>query len=217
MLRVLAILTILVGNVLALTQESMKRMLAYSSVSHAGYALIGVLAAAKGEASAGTALLFYLTAYTFTTLGAFGVLAYVERKEGGGESERFGAYAGIGFKHPALGVAMTLFMVALAGLPPTGGFFGKLYVFSAAIKADELALTLVGVLGSVISVYYYLRVIVAFYMREVPEPGPTPEATPSPHLSVGLAISAAVVLILGVLPGGWVSVTRAAAQSLTNY
>ena len=85
-------------------------------------------------------------------------------------------------------------------------------MFSAALKADELALTLVGVLGSVISVYDYLRVIVAFYMREVPEPGPTP----SPHLSVGLAIFAAVVLILGVLPGGWVSVARAAAQSLTN-
>lgn len=216
-LRMLAILTILVGNILALTQESMKRMLAYSSVSHAGYAMIGMLAAAKGESSAGSALLFYLAAYTFTTLGAFGVLAYVERREGGGESERFGAYAGMGFKHPALGAAMTLFMVALAGLPPTGGFFGKLYVFSAAINANELVLTLVGVAGSVISVYYYLRVIVAFYMREVPEPGPTPEATPSPQLSLGLALSAAAVLILGVLPGGWASVTRAAAQSLASY
>lgn len=217
MLRILAVLTILVGNIIALTQDSMKRMLAYSSVAHAGYALIGVLAAAKGEPSAAAALLFYLTAYAFMTLGAFGVLAYLERREGGGESERFGAYAGVGFKHPALGAAMTLFMIALAGMPPTGGFLGKLYLFSAAIRADELSLALVGVLGSVISVYYYLRVIVAFYMREVPEPGPTPEATRSAHLSLGLAISAAVVLILGVLPGDWLAVTRTAAQSLSNY
>lgn len=214
-LKGLAVLTIIVGNVLALAQNSMKRMLAYSSVSHAGYALIGLVAAAKGESGAGQAVLFYLTAYTFMTLGAFGVLTFLERKEGGGASERFGAYAGVGFKHPALGVAMTLFMIGLAGMPPTGGFLGKLYLFSSAIRAGETSMALVGVVGSVVSVYYYLRVIVAFYMREVPAPGPTPSATPSSQLTLGLALSAAMVLLLGVFPSGWVAVTRQAILSLT--
>ena len=215
MLRWVAILTILVGNLLALSQSNVKRMLAYSSVSHAGYAMIGIVAAAKGEATAGNAILFYLTSYTFMTLGAFGVLAFLERKEGGPESERFGAYAGVGFKHPAMGVAMILFMIALAGMPPTGGFFGKLYLFSAAIRANELPLALVGIAGSLISVYYYLRVLVHFYMREVPEPGPTPTATYSRQLSLGVAISALVILLLGVFPSQWVEVGAKALASLS--
>lgn len=210
----LAVATIIVGNVMALAQNSIKRMLAYSSVSHAGYLLIGIVAVAKGEDSAGSAVIFYLASYTFMTLGAFGVLTFLERKEGGAEAERFGAYAGIGFKHPALGLAMSLFMIALAGMPPTGGFFGKMYLFTAAIRANELNLALVGILGSIISVYYYLRVIVAFYMREVPEPGPTPTATPSSQLTLGLALSVAAVLVLGVFPSHWVELSRSAFHSL---
>jgi NADH-quinone oxidoreductase subunit N len=215
LLTALAYLTIIVGNVLAIVQRNIKRMLAYSSISHAGYALIGVVAAAKGEQSAGAALLFYLTAYTFMTLGAFGVLTYLERKDGGSEAERFGAFAGVGFRHPSLGLAMSLFMIALAGMPPTGGFFGKLYVFGAALKAGELGLVLAGVLGSVISVYYYLRVIVAFYMRELPDPGPLPTATASRPLAIGLAIAAIGVIYLGVFPGRWIELGKIAIQSLT--
>lgn len=214
LLSALAVLTILIGNVLALVQQNVKRMLAYSSVSHAGYALIGLVAAARGESGAGSAVLFYLTSYTFMTLGAFGVLTFLERQDGARDAERYGAFAGVGFKHPALGLAMTLFMVALAGLPPTGGFFGKLYLFSSALRAGDLTLVLVGVAGSILSVFYYLRVIVAFYMREVPEPGPTPTATPSPHLTLGLALSAVAVLLLGVFPGPWAAITRAAVQAL---
>jgi NADH-quinone oxidoreductase subunit N len=210
----LAMVTIVVGNALALVQQSIKRMLAYSSVSHAGYALIGVVAAALGEPGAGKAVLFYLTAYTFMTLGAFGVLSFLERGDSRVESERFGAYAGIGYKHPALSAAMALFMIALAGLPPTGGFFGKLYVFSSAIRADQVSLALVGIFGSIVSVYYYLRVIVAFYMRDVPDPGPTPTATRSPDLTLGLVLSTAAVLLLGVAPGRWLVVTEAALKSL---
>jgi NADH-quinone oxidoreductase subunit N len=199
---------------LALVQTNLKRMLAYSSISHAGYALIGVVAAGRGEASAGAAVLFYLTGYTFMTLGAFGVLSFLERKEGGMDAERFGAYAGIGYKHPALGAAMVLFMIALAGIPPTAGFFGKLYLFSSAIRAGETPLAIVGILGSVISVYYYLRVIVAFYMRDVPDPGPTPTATRTPQLTIGLVVAVLMVLLIGVFPSPWIELGRSAIQSL---
>lgn len=214
LLSVLAISTILVGNVVALTQRSIKRMLAYSSVAHSGYIFIGLTAAADGEASAGAGVLFYLAAYTAMTMGAFGVLAYLERREGGRDAERFGAYAGIGFRHPVASALMALFMVSLAGLPPTGGFFGKLFVFSAALRAGHPGLVLIGVLGSVIGVYYYLRVIVAFYMRDIPEPGPTPSATPSPELGLGLLIAAALVVVLGVAPGPLIELGRAAIASL---
>lgn len=212
----MAILTILVGNVLALVQQNVKRMLAYSSIAHAGYAMIGVVVAGRGNEAAGAAVLFYLAAYTFMTLGAFGVLTFLERKDGGLEAERFGAFAGIGYKHPAVGLAMTLFMVSLAGLPPTGGFFGKLYLFSAAVRSGELALALVGIAGSIISVYYYLRVIVAFYMRDVPDPGPTPTATRSTQLGVGLALSVAGVLFFGVFPSWWIELGKVAMRSLTG-
>ncbi|MCC7385201.1 MAG: NADH-quinone oxidoreductase subunit N [Deltaproteobacteria bacterium] len=213
-LSVLAYLTIIVGNILAVMQRNVKRMLAYSSISHAGYALIGVVAVARGEESAGAAVLFYLLAYTFMTLGAFGVLTYLERKDGGAEAERFGAYAGMGFRHPALGAAMALFMIALAGMPPTGGFFGKLYIFGAALKAGELGLVVVGIVGSMISIYYYLRVIVAFYMRDVPDPGPLPLATASRFATIGLALSVAAVIYLGVLPSHWIELGRVAIRSL---
>ncbi len=215
-LSALAYLTIIVGNVLAVVQRNVKRMLAYSSVSHAGYAMIGVVAAAKGEASAGAAVLFYLLAYTFTTLGAFAVLTFLERKEGGAEAERFGAFAGVGFRHPALGVAMTLFMIALAGMPPTGGFFGKLYVFSAALAAGERGLVIAGIIGSIISVYYYLRVIVAFYMRDVPDPGPLPTATRSRSLTLGLVVASFAVVYLGVFPNRWIDLGKLAVRSLTG-
>lgn len=215
-LSLLAYLTIIVGNVLAVMQRNVKRMLAYSSISHAGYAMIGVVAAAKGEASAGAAVLFYLLAYTFTTLGAFGVLTFLERKESGAEAERFGAFAGVGFRHPALGVAMTLFMIALAGMPPTGGFFGKLYVFSAALNAGEGGLVVAGVIGSIISIYYYLRVIVAFYMRDVPDPGPLPSATHSRGLTLGLTVATVAVLYLGIFPSRWIDLGKLAVRSLTG-
>ncbi len=214
LLSLLAYATIIVGNVLAVAQRNVKRMLAYSSISHAGYALIGVVAAARGEQSAAAAVLFYLLSYTFMTLGAFGVLTFLERKEGGAEAERFGAFAGVGFRHPALGAAMSLFMIALAGMPPTGGFFGKLYVFSAALKAGELPLVITGVAGSIISIYYYLRVVAAFYMHDVPDPGPLPTATRSRALTIGLVVATAGVLMLGVFPGRWIDLGKIAVQSL---
>lgn len=213
-LSFLAAATIVVGNAMALVQASMKRMLAYSSVSHAGYLLIGVVAAARGEATAIDGVLFYLTAYTFTTLGAFGVLTYLEHKDGGSGRERFGAFVGLGFKYPWLGLVMAIFMVALAGMPPTGGFFGKVYVFSAALRAGEFNLALVGVFGSAVAVYYYLRVIVMLFMRTDREPGPELEPNPSPSLSIGLFVAGVLTLLLGILPSPWVQVSQAARQSL---
>jgi NADH-quinone oxidoreductase subunit N len=211
----LAYATILGGNLLAVMQRNVKRMLAYSSIAHAGYALIGVVAAAKGDAKAAPAVLFYLGTYTFMTLGAFGVLTFLERKDGGAEAERFGAFAGVGFRHPALGVAMALFMVALAGMPPTGGFFGKLYVFSSALSVGDYGLVFAGIAGSIISIYYYLRVIVAFYMRDVPDPGPLPTATSSRALTLGLAVAAVAVVYLGVFPGRWIDLGVKAVSTLS--
>jgi NADH-quinone oxidoreductase subunit N len=213
-LTVLAYLTVIGGNVLAIVQRNVKRMLAYSSIAHAGYALIGIVAAAKGEKSAGAAVLFYLSAYTFMTLGAFGVLTFLERKDGGRDAERFGAFAGVGYRFPALGAAMSLFMIALAGMPLTGGFVGKLYLFGAALRTGDVGLVIAGVLGSVISVYYYLRVIVAFYMRDVPDAGPLPEGTPSREIALGLALSVAGVLFLGLFPGRWIEWGLVAIKSL---
>jgi len=210
----IAIATILVGNVLALVQQSVKRMLAYSSVSHAGYAMIGMAAVAQGEQSAASAVIFYLAAYAFMTLGAFSVLTYLERKEGHADSDRFGAYAGIGFKYPALGLSMLLFMISLAGMPLTGGFVGKLYLFSAAIKADLTYLVGFGIFGSVVSVYYYLRVVVAFYMRDVADPGPVAERQPSAMIHYGLVLTTIGVLFLGLLPDSWLKLTQTVIQAL---
>jgi NADH-quinone oxidoreductase subunit N len=210
----IAAVTIIGGNILALVQRNVKRMLAYSSVSHAGYAMIGMVAVAKGEQSAAEAVLFYLSAYTFMTLGAFGVLTFLERKEGHADSERYGAYAGCGFRYPALGLLMVLFMIALAGMPLTGGFMGKLYLFSAALKADLLPLVAIGILGSIISVYYYLRVVVAFYMRDVPDPGPVAEGSPSASIHYGLLLAGLGVLVLGLFPNSWLVITKRVIESL---
>ena len=160
-LWILAALTMTVGNLSALGQRSIKRMLAYSSVAHAGYVLVALTAASESGISAA---LFYLLAYTFMNIGAFAVLILVARK--GEENLDISDYAGLGFKHPLLGLTMTLFMLSLAGLPPTAGFFGKFYIFRAAIDAGQVALTVIAVLNSLVSVYFYLGVVVSMYMRQ---------------------------------------------------
>jgi NADH-quinone oxidoreductase subunit N len=195
MLSWIAILTMTVGNVTALLQNNLKRMLAYSSIAHAGYVLVAVVAGGPDGASAA---LFYLAIYSFMNLGAFGVLTLL----GKGRDERVlvSDLAGLGFRHPALGIAMTLFMLSLGGIPPTAGFMGKFYVFGVALKANLLPLVIVGVLNSVVSIFYYLRVTVAMYMEEPQgEPAPVSWAIPS---AIALAAAAALTLWWGVQAHG---------------
>ena len=161
MLWVLAALTMTVGNVTALVQRNIKRMLAYSSIAHAGYLLVGMVAG--GEAG-GSAVLFYLIGYAFMTLGAFAVVIALGRR--GQPNENLDDYAGVGFRSPFLGAAMAVFMLSLSGIPPLAGFVGKFYIFSAAVKSGYVGLAIIGVLNSVVSVYYYVGVLVRMYMTE---------------------------------------------------
>jgi len=196
-LATLAVMSMFVANLVAGRQESVKRMLAYSSVAHAGYALVGVVAASRGiEAQA--SVLFYLFGYGVSTVGAFGALILAGRY--GKEAVSFEDLAGLGRRHPAAAIALTFFLISLAGVPPTAGFFGKLSVFQAAVESELYMLAVLGLLNSVIGAYYYLKVIVYMYMRE-PKPG-APIATPmkSGFVAAALLIAAVIVLTLGVFP-----------------
>jgi NADH-quinone oxidoreductase subunit N len=199
-LSVLAAATMTLGNLAALRQENIKRLLAYSSIAHAGYLLLGVVAAGLGVASAKPAVLFYLLGYTFTTLGAFGVVAWI----GNRQDERLlvDDWAGLGAARPAIALAMTIFLLSLGGVTPTGGFFGKFYLFKAAMESPQLTwLVVVGVLNSVVSVYYYLRIVVAMYFKDAVRPlAPTDAAS----MRIGLLITAVAVVLLGLFPGTFV-------------
>ena len=181
----LAILTMTVGNVTALLQSNLKRMLAYSSIAHAGYVLVALVAGGHDGASAA---LFYLAVYSLMNLGAFGLLALLGR--GTDERVLVSDLAGLGFRQPLLALALSVFMISLGGIPPTAGFMGKFYVFSVAVKAGLLPLVIVGVLNSVVSVFYYLRVTVALYMQE-----PQGEAVPV-SWTVPAAIGVLIALVL---------------------
>ncbi len=192
-LWVAAVLTMTVGNVLALVQENIKRMLAYSSIAHAGYLLIGFVA---GTELAQAGILYYLLAYALMNMGAFGILALMGKV--GEERCTLSDFYGFGLRHPGWGVAMALFMLSLAGIPPTAGFMGKLYIFAAAIKSGYIWLVIFGAVNSVISIAYYLRVIVVMYFQEPAQAPATPASTTAMTIAMGLA--AAGVLILGIFP-----------------
>ncbi|MEE9139063.1 MAG: NADH-quinone oxidoreductase subunit N [candidate division NC10 bacterium] len=194
-LWILALLTMGVGNVAALTQQSIKRMLAYSSIAHAGYLLVAFLA---GTSRGFSSILFYLVVYAFMNLGAFAVIIALARQ--GEERPTLSAYAGLGFRHPVLAFSMAVFMFSLAGLPPTGGFMGKLYIFSAAVEANYVGLVVLAVLCSLISVFFYLRVVVVMYMEEPREGQPNPVF--SPAILITLFLATAATLQLGLLPAG---------------
>jgi NADH-quinone oxidoreductase subunit N len=199
-LAILAGLTMTLGNLAAIRQDNVKRLLAYSSISHAGYLLIGVVASGLGVASAKPAVLFYLASYTFTTLGAFGVVAWIGNRSD--ERLYIDDWAGLATKRPAIALAMTIFLLSLGGVPPTGGFFGKFYLFRAAMESPQLYwLVAVGVLNSIVSVYYYLRIVVAMYFRESTRAlAPTDGAS----MRLGLLVTAIAVVLLGVFPGTFV-------------
>lgn len=212
----LSILTMTVANLIALAQNNIKRMLAFSSIAHAGYLLIAVVCInADGDSLGVGPILFYLTAYAFMTVGAFAVAAAVGRgDERGEEGYDLYSWSGLGWRKPALGVAMTVFLLSLAGIPPTGGFFGKYAIFQAAIRTDHVWLAVIGMLNAVVAAYYYLRVIVAMYLREAEGDEPVP-APVSPTLAIVLAVSVVGVLFLGLAPGGLLDLAGDLGRSLT--
>ena len=209
-LAAIAVATMTVANLVAGQQESVKRMLAYSSVAHAGYLLVGVVAAMRSMPQATSAVLFYLLTYAISTAGAFGALILCGRR--GAEAVSYEDLAGIGRRHPAVALAFSLFLVSLAGIPPTAGFFGKWFIFRAAIDSGFYVLTIIAFINSVIGVYYYLRVLVFMYMRE-PAAG-APIATPmrSSMVATALVLSALLVLVLGILPSRFLDVAIKAAS-----
>jgi NADH-quinone oxidoreductase subunit N len=212
-LYALAVATLLVGAVLAVVQTDVKRMLAYSSISHAGFILLGVQAAsANGIAGA----LFYLAAYTFMVAGSFGVVTLVSRR--GDAHTALEDYRGLGKREPLLAFAFTIFLLSQAGVPLTAGFFAKFYVLSAAIDAGYWHLAIVAMLSAVIAAFLYLRIIVTMYMTddEDAEPAPAGPRLAIPFgakLALGLAFVA--TLVFGFLPGPLASSSRDARPTVT--
>lgn len=203
LLWVLAVLTMTVGNVIAIYQSNVKRMLAYSSIAHAGYAMVGMVAA---NAIGVSGILFYMLAYTFMNLGAFAVLVLAGKT--GEDNLTLEGFAGFGFKRPFLGVAMSIFLVSLMGLPPTAGFAGKFYIFAGAVKAGYIWLAVLGVLNSAVSLYYYLRVIVAMYFKDPAEDYGWVSMSTGAVISIVIAIAG--VLYLGILPGAVMELAKTA-------
>jgi len=203
-LWLIAVLTMVVGNLIALRQTNLKRMLAYSSIAHAGYILIAMIAQDSSS------LLFYFVVYVFMNIGAFSAVIAMGRKNR--EFEELEDYAGIGFKYPWIGATFSIFLISLAGFPPTGGFLAKFYVFSAAVNQGHITIVIIGVLASLISVYYYLRVVVYMYMRE--ETHPVDINTDNPALFMVLFLCLYGVLQLGVFPGNILILIKQLALTL---
>jgi NADH-quinone oxidoreductase subunit N len=206
---VLSALTMAVGNVLAITQTNIKRMLAYSSIANAGYMLMAFVSYGQKQASADAvaSALFYLVAYGLTNLGAWAVVIAVEQAEGRGLELK--DYAGLGRKYPLLAASMLVFMLSFTGVPPLVGFWGKFYLFRTAIEGGYTGLALIGLVTSVISAYYYLRVVVIMYMRSG-----EPEAVPDPWLRTTAIVSAAAVVLLALVPGPLIQLAATALMRL---
>ena len=192
-LILLAMLTMTVGNVIAIAQTNIKRMLAYSSIAHAGYVLIGLTAANDDGISSA---MFYLLIYCVMNIGAFGAVILAKTEDG--ESLMISDYAGLGTRKPLLAIFMSVMLLSLAGFPPTAGFFGKFYIFKSAVGAGHIWLVIIGAINTAISAFYYLRVVVTMYMRE-----PEEELEFSPYAStlvVGLILAVVGILLIGILP-----------------
>ncbi|MBT3515917.1 MAG: NADH-quinone oxidoreductase subunit N [Nitrospina sp.] len=194
----ISVITMLVGNIAAIFQDDVKRMLAYSGVAHAGYLLIGIVANSQdGIAS----LIFYLYVYLFMNIGAFSVIFIMEGE--GKEGNSIFRFKGLAKKHPLIAGAMSLFMLSLAGFPPTAGFFGKLYVFMAAIKEGYILITIAAVIATVVSVYFYLRIIVLMYFHENEK-----EEVVVVHRGIGgiIALSSIAIILIGLFPSRLMSI-----------
>jgi NADH-quinone oxidoreductase subunit N len=205
-LWVLAALTMTTGNVIAVVQTNIKRMLAYSAIAHAGYVLVGMIAA---SAEGGAAVLYYLLAYAFTTLGAFGVVVALERRQLAGDL--IADYRGLSTRSPALAGAMAVFLLSFTGVPPLAGFMGKFYVFSAALRHGYTYLVVIAVINSVIAAFYYFSVMVAMYMEEG---GVEPvRMTRKPALVAAIGLSAIATVLVGVYPAPYMTAAQNAFNS----
>jgi NADH-quinone oxidoreductase subunit N len=202
----LSIVTMTIGNIAALTQSNLKRMLAYSSIAHAGYLMIGIVA---GTARGISAMLIYLLIYAFMQLGAFAVIVMMRRADIVGDELK--DLSGLHFRQPFAAFAMLLFMLSLGGIPPTAGFMGKFWLFGAAIESGYVWLAVIGVLNSAISLYYYIRIVVFMYLRKETTGS---EPVTSPALQVTLALAVAATLILGVYPRQLFDAAQASARAI---
>lgn len=199
-LSVLAAGSMIIGNLFGLAQKNLKRMLAYSSIAHAGYMVVGI---ASGQPLGQQGILFYLVSYAFTNLGAFGVLSVLEKETG--KNISYEDYVGLGTRKPVLAALLSMFMFSLTGIPPFAGFVGKYYLFASAVQADLTWLAILGVLTSLISAYYYLRVVVFMYFKEAG----TTEEIHIPRLAlISLVVSGLGIVLLGILPSLILDVTR---------
>lgn len=207
MLSAVAGLTMVIGTVVGVAQSNVKRMLAYSSIAHAGYLIVGLLAA---NPAGKQAILFYVVAYAVTNLGAFGVLAALSSNDRPHDDVR--DFAGLWTERPGMAALLTVFLLSLGGFPPTVGFIAKWAIFGAAVQQGLYSLAILGVLTSVVSVFFYLRIVIAMYMADEHAPGQRPAA---PKVAMaGMLIALAAVFYLGVLPGQLLSIAKASVENL---
>jgi NADH-quinone oxidoreductase subunit N len=204
-LAVIAVLTMTLGNLAALRQISLKRMLAYSTIAHAGYILVGLV---PGTAAGANAALFYLFTYAFMNIGAFAIVIALERATDDDALQT--RASGLATRLPLLAAAMAIFMFSLSGIPPLAGFFGKFFVFKAAVDGGWVWLAVIGMLNSAIAAYYYLRVTVAMYFEDPTTETAGGEQTTWPALRVGVAVAAVLTIVIGIYPGLWTGIFQAA-------
>jgi NADH-quinone oxidoreductase subunit N len=208
LLWAIAVATMVIGTVVGVAQSNVKRMLAYSSIAHAGYLLIGLIA---GSSVGKAAVLFYLLSYPVTNLGAFGIVALLATKANPHDEVR--DFQGLWYERPGLAALMTVFLLSLGGFPPTAGFIGKWYIFSAAVQEGYFWLAIIGVLSSVVSVFYYLRIVVMMYMTDRKrEAAATPAV--SPLATAGLALAVVGIFYLGVLPTGIINIALSSIDTI---
>jgi NADH-quinone oxidoreductase subunit N len=201
------VITMVGGNLMALMQTNIKRLLAYSSIAHAGYLLAGL---ATGGDNVGAGMLFYLASYAFMTLGAFAVVTAISA--GDGEADDLADWSGIAYRYPLLSVVMGICLFSLAGIPPMAGFFAKFTLFYSIVKAGDVPIVIIAVLASATSVYYYLKVLVYMYMKDPVKE--LPLATPNAGVIAAAIIAALVTIYLGVLPGYVLDLAKASFASI---
>jgi NADH-quinone oxidoreductase subunit N len=206
----LAAITMVVANLIALVQPNVKRMLAYSSIAHAGYLLVALVAANE---TASAALLFYLLVYTLMNIGAFGIVISVAHQ--GEDRLQIEDYAGFGWQQPLLGVFLTVFLLSLAGFPGTGGFMGKIFLLQGAVSSDLWTLAVILVLATVFSYWYYLRVVWFMWMREAPSPDAHTSVVASLPMRVALVTAVALILYLGIFPGALLGLVERSVDSVS--